>query len=48
MRGPQVMRGYWNNPEETARTIQDGWLKTGDIGFMDLNGYVTITDRKRT
>ena len=47
VRGPQVMCGYWNNPEETARTIQDGWLKTGDIGFMDTNGYVTITDRKK-
>ena len=47
VRGPQVMRGYWNNPDETARTIQNGWLKTGDIGFMDENGYVTITDRKK-
>ena len=47
VRGPQVMRGYWNNPEETARTIQNGWLKTGDIGYIDENGYVTITDRKK-
>ena len=47
VRGPQVMKGYWNNPDETARTLQDGWLKTGDIGYMDTHGYVRITDRKK-
>jgi long-chain acyl-CoA synthetase len=41
------MQGYWNNPEETARTLCDGWLKTGDIGHMNDKGYVTITDRKK-
>ena len=47
MSGPQVMRGYWNNPDETALAMQDGWLKTGDIGNMQSNGNVTITDRKK-
>ena len=48
IKGPQVMRGYWNRPEETARIMTaDGFLKTGDIGFMDEGGYVEIVDRKK-
>ena len=47
IRGPQVMKGYWQLPEETASVMQEGWLKTGDIGHMDSGGYVTITDRKK-
>jgi long-chain acyl-CoA synthetase len=47
VRGPQVMKGYWRNPAETAKSIQDGWLKTGDIGHMTDAGYVAITDRKK-
>jgi long-chain acyl-CoA synthetase len=47
IRGPQVMKGYWQRPEETAKVIRDGWLLTGDVGHMDANGYVYITDRKK-
>ena len=47
VRGPQVMKGYWNNPAETAEALADGWLKTGDICHMDDQGRVTITDRKK-
>ncbi|MDP2120822.1 MAG: AMP-binding protein [Hoeflea sp.] len=46
-RGPQVMLGYWNKPEETAKTIRDGWLLTGDIATMDADGYFRIVDRKK-
>ena len=47
IRGPQVMKGYWNNPQETAKVMRDGWLKTGDIGYLNAEGYFTITDRKK-
>ena len=45
--GPQVMKGYLNMPEETARTLKDGWLHTGDVAKMDEDGYFFIVDRKK-
>ncbi|MBZ6377736.1 long-chain fatty acid--CoA ligase [Pacificimonas flava] len=45
--GELVMHGYWNNPEESARTLSDGWLHTGDIGHFDQDGHIVITDRKK-
>ena len=47
VRGELVMHGYWHNPEETARALQDGWLHTGDIGHLDAKGRIKITDRKK-
>ena len=47
VRGPQVMKGYWNQPEETAETLRDGWLHTGDIARMDEDGYLYIVERKK-
>jgi long-chain acyl-CoA synthetase len=48
LRGPQVMKGYWNRPEESARVFTaDGWLRTGDMGVMDERGNVRLTDRKK-
>ena len=46
-RGPQIMLGYWQRPDETEKTIKDGWLRTGDIAQMDADGYFTIVDRKK-
>lgn len=46
-RGPQIMAGYWRKPEETAKTIRDGWLYTGDIATQDADGFFRIVDRKK-
>jgi len=47
VRGPSVFKGYWNRPEETKAAFVDGWFKTGDIGNIDADGYLSVTDRKK-
>jgi long-chain acyl-CoA synthetase len=48
IKGPQVMAGYWNRPDETANVMtEDGYFRSGDMGFMDENGYTKIVDRKK-
>ncbi len=45
LKGPAVMKGYWERPEETEKTLKEGWLHTGDVGYMDQKGYIYIVDR---
>jgi len=47
VRGPSVFKGYWNRPEETKAALQEGWFETGDIGQIDADGYLSVTDRKK-
>jgi long-chain acyl-CoA synthetase len=47
VRGPSVFEGYWNRPEETKASLDNGWFKTGDIGHIDADGYLSVTDRKK-
>ena len=47
IKGENIMLGYWNQQEETKKVIKDGWLHTGDIGELDNNNYLKITDRKK-
>jgi long-chain acyl-CoA synthetase len=47
VRGPSVFKGYWKRPEETANAFVDGWFKTGDIGNLDADGFLSVTDRKK-
>jgi long-chain acyl-CoA synthetase len=46
-KGPHLIRGYWNKPEATAETIVDGWLRTGDLGRLDAEGFVYVEDRAK-
>jgi long-chain acyl-CoA synthetase len=45
--GPQIMKGYYNQPEETAVSLKDGWFSTGDLGYMEPDGFFRIVDRKK-
>ena len=47
VRGPSIFKAYWNRPEETRNAFEDGWFKTGDIGHIDADGYLSVTDRKK-
>ncbi|HLR40768.1 MAG TPA: AMP-binding protein, partial [Virgibacillus sp.] len=47
VKGPQIMKGYWNNPDETNHVLKDGWLFTGDLGYKDEEGYFYVVDRKK-
>ena len=47
MRGPQIMAGYWHKPEQTAESLVDGWMRSGDVGFMDEAGWFYLVDRKK-
>lgn len=47
VKGHKLMKGYWNREEDTAKTLKDGWLLTGDMGKMDEDGYFYVVDRKK-